>query len=233
MEIKKGSKGPQVKEVQEWLNLSGIKVSIDGDFGPATHAAVLKFQASRELPATGIVTKEVMAALTASLTSATALITKSSTDTLQSMLVKVAKQHLDVHPMEVGGQNRGPWVRLYCQGQDGDPYAWCCGFVCFCLAQASKSFGVPMPYKYTLSCDNLVNQAKQLGKFNSHIVEPGHIFMVRKTSNDWIHTGIVTAVGKDYIETIEGNTNDEGSREGYEVAKRIRGLTKLDFLGVE
>lgn len=233
MDLRKGSKDKQVKEVQEWLYLNGFKVSIDGDFGPATHAAILKFQVLNNLEATGIVTDKVFAALTKKLTDATRLITRSQQDTLKTMLVKVAKQHLEAHPLEVGGQNKGPWVRLYCQGRDGEAYPWCCGFVSFCLAQASKSMNVPMPYKYTLSCDNLVEQAKGVHRFNKGNVEPGQIFVVRKTASDWIHTGIVIAVGDSYIETIEGNTNDEGSREGYEVAHRTRGLSKLDFLEVE
>jgi hypothetical protein len=34
------------------------------------------------------------------------------------------------------------------------------------------------------------------------------------------HTGIVESVEGDYVHTIEGNTNEDGSREGYEVARR-------------
>jgi hypothetical protein len=35
---------------------------------------------------------------------------------------------------------------------------------------------------------------------------------------------------EDVFHTIEGNTNDEGSREGYEVRKRIRGHEDKDFI---
>ena len=48
--IKKGDKGDKVKEVQEAL---GIKA--DGDFGPATELAVMKFQGQNSLGADGIV----------------------------------------------------------------------------------------------------------------------------------------------------------------------------------
>jgi hypothetical protein len=30
--------------------------------------------------------------------------------------------------------------------------------------------------------------------------------------------------------TVEGNTNDEGSADGYEVCQRMRSLTKKDFI---
>ena len=56
---------------------------------------------------------------------------------------------------------------------------------------------------------------------------------------DWTHTGIVTKVEGKMVHTIEGNTNDEGSREGFEVCQRIRNLDrntldifKTDIAGV-
>jgi hypothetical protein len=53
---------------------------------------------------------------------------------------------------------------------------------------------------------------------------------VQKSPTDWQHVGIVTSAEKDAFHTIEGNTNDEGSREGFEVCERVRGYDKKDFL---
>ena len=50
MVLKKGSTGPEVEELQKIL---GIKV--DGDFGPDTKLAVMKYQAQNGLTADGIV----------------------------------------------------------------------------------------------------------------------------------------------------------------------------------
>ena len=50
MILKKGSKGEDVKKVQSKLGLSS-----DGDFGPATESAVVKFQSDNGLVADGIV----------------------------------------------------------------------------------------------------------------------------------------------------------------------------------
>lgn len=50
MILKKGSKGQEVKELQMFLNISA-----DGDFGPATEAAVKKWQTENDLVADGIV----------------------------------------------------------------------------------------------------------------------------------------------------------------------------------
>jgi hypothetical protein len=37
------------------------------------------------------------------------------------------------------------------------------------------------------------------------------------------HTGFVTQVIGDRIQTVEGNSNDEGSREGFEVCRKPGG----------
>ena len=61
MVLKKGSKGDDVKELQELLN-----ITVDGDFGPATELAVMKFQAQKGLVADGIVGPKTWEKLTSS-----------------------------------------------------------------------------------------------------------------------------------------------------------------------
>jgi hypothetical protein len=56
------------------------------------------------------------------------------------------------------------------------------------------------------------------------------VFLVRRTSTDWTHTGLVTQFHDDFFDTIEGNTNDDGNREGYEVCARSRGYKGKDFI---
>jgi hypothetical protein len=63
-------------------------------------------------------------------------------------------------------------------------------------------------------------------------VPPGSIFLNRRVGGDWVHTGIVTGAAADTFETIEGNTNDAGDREGYEVCRRVRGYGNKDFIMV-
>lgn len=46
------------------------------------------------------------------------------------------------------------------------------------------------------------------------------------------HAGIVTSAGADYFETIEGNTNSNGGREGIEVAKKKRGYNRAVINGL-
>ena len=56
---------------------------------------------------------------------------------------------------------------------------------------------------------------------NPDMVEPGDVFLNVKTPHDWVYTGIVIKAEGDIIHT-EGNTNDEGSWEGFEVCLRRR-----------
>jgi len=148
-----------------------------------------------------------------------------------------ARQHLASAPREVGGQNRGPWVRLYMDGQEGAEWAWCAGFACFVLKQACDAVGMPLPLTPSVSCDSLAASAQQRGLFlkgapdmDRRRLGPGSLFLNRRTPTDWVHTGIVIDVAAETLQTIEGNTNDEGSREGYEVCQRIRGYAQKDFV---
>jgi hypothetical protein len=61
-------------------------------------------------------------------------------------------------------------------------------------------------------------------------IPPGSIFLARATPSDWTHTGIVVESASESFETIEGNTNDDGCREGYEVCQRTRGYGSKDFV---
>ncbi|MEU2247421.1 peptidoglycan-binding protein [Streptomyces sp. NPDC019224] len=53
--VGRGTSGPAVKAVQVQLNMYRNQLAIDGAFGPATAAAVTKFQQSRSMTADGIV----------------------------------------------------------------------------------------------------------------------------------------------------------------------------------
>ena len=234
--VKKGSKGKKVRLIQEWLCLHGIHVVIDGDFGPATDFAVLKFQKKKKLKEDGIVGKNTFIKLIEPMSKTLDQLPGDS-KTLGKMVVSYARQHLKQHPREIGGQNKGPWVRLYMEGKDGPDQLWCAGFACFILQQACTTLDVSPPVKRCVSCDHLAEEAKRKGRFlgESDITDfkqitSGSLFLTRKKENDWTHTGIVLGSRKDTFDTIEGNTNDEGNREGYEVCRRIRNYKDKDFI---
>jgi hypothetical protein len=233
---KKGSKGKKVKLIQEWLCLQGFGLKIDSDFGSATDYAVREFQKRENLKVDGVVGNNTFTRLIQPMKNALKEIPKGN-KSLREMVVAYAKQHLKQQPRELGGQNKGPWVRLYMKGNEGEAWPWCAGFVSFILKQACGTLSVSLPLGTSFSCDILAANAKakviflkesQIGSGKK--VTPGSFFLERRTATDWTHTGIVIKVEKDVFHTIEGNTNDEGSREGYEVCSRIRGYKNKDFI---
>lgn len=234
--IKRGARGLKAKRIQEWLSLGGISVAADSEFGPATETGVKAFQKQVRLPQTGIVDRATFEALVQPMSAALAPL-PAGRHTLGSLAIAYAKQHLAQHPREAGGQNCGPWVRLYMDGNEGAEWPWCAGFACFVLKQACDTLGVAMPIRKSFSCDSLAGSARQNGSFLDEpprtrrlAVTPGSLFLVRRTPEDWTHVGFVVKAEAETFHTIEGNTNDSGSREGFEVCARIRGYGSKDFV---
>lgn len=234
-DIAKGKRGNAAKRVQEWLCLHGLGLVIDGDFGRVSESTVMAFQMDQGLDSTGVVDEVTWTMLVQPMLDVLVNPLLASV-TFQDAVAEFANQHLLPHPREVGGQNAGPWVRLYMKGNEGRDMPWCAGYVSFCMHQASEALMHPMPMGTSFSCDNLANYAKDVGLFLSERdatpdqLPAGSIFLRRSDPFDWTHTGIVTHADAQHYETNEGNTNDEGSREGYEVCTRRRGYSNTDFI---
>jgi len=247
------NKKEDVLKIQSWLNLyartnpaSGTSTGIDGDFGPSTEIAVKNFQKAIKQPQTGKVDLGLFNKLCEPMVNAFETVSKGQT--LRDKIINVAMLHLNNNAFELtikGQSNSGPWVRSYMDGNEGEPWFWCMGFVQTVIDQAAstfeKDFRTLMPR--TLSCDTIGTTGLQKGllrrvadiRKDPSIVKPGDIFLVQKTPNDWFHTGLVTAVHDSVFETIEGNTNEDGSHNGIGVYKRSRNFvtSKLDVFSIE
>lgn len=238
-ELQRGASGQAVKRVQEWLNLRGHGTAIDGKFGPATEAALKQFEsAQRRNPPIGIVDAQLFAALTEPLRDALRQPALTAGLRFSNAVWLIAMQHLKLHPREIGGENRGPWVRLYMQGNEGVAWPWCAGFVTFVMQQAAALCNCTTPIKGSFSCDLLATQAIAAGRLQ-HSPPPDDeaggcwLFLVRKSAGDWSHTGFAFDFHDGAFASIEGNTNDQGGREGYEVCARHRGSNGMDFVRLD
>jgi hypothetical protein len=242
-----------IMKIQSWLSLyaiqnpaSGTSTGIDGDFGPATEKAVKNFQVSQNMTATGIVTQQLFDKLCEGMK--TAFEKPLIATTLRSAILEAAENHLKSAPFEIEIKNEsncGPWVRAYMDGHEGSDWFWCMGFAQSILDQAASALGKDfkslMPLTY--SCDTVGTTGLQKGlltryqnvRNNPSIMKPGDFFLLQQSTFDWTHTGIIISVGNDFIETIEGNTNQAGSRNGIAVLKRTRNYrkTKLDVFSIE
>lgn len=86
---------------------------------------------------------------------------------------------------------------------------------------------------FALTQKNLIRSA--MLRSNPKVAKPGDIFLIQKSPFDWTHTGIVVKVGSETLETIEGNTNGEGSRNGNAVLRRVRNFmkAKIDIVSLD
>lgn len=239
-----GARGRRVRLLQESLTLAGHNLRIDGIYGSGTATAVQRFQSELGLPVSGDVDLDTHMALVLPFLRALAPI-DSRGMSYGELVIAYARQHLAEHPREVGGQNQGPWVRMYMRGMES---LWCAAFVFFILNQAADQIGLSPPLDTTFSCDVLAARGRAAGLLLSEqelnedpslrqSITPGSIFLHRRTPNDWTHTGLVVhasdaiaLASADHFDTIEGNTNDDGHREGYEACARIRGFADKDFV---
>lgn len=118
------------------------------------------------------------------------------------------------------GSNWGKHVEKYLKSVGiSVPSPWCMGFIYWCVNEASKEMNLPNPLKKTGGVMDQWNSSKHL-----RVTTPqkGDIFIMDFGGGKG-HTGFVTSVVNDKINTVEGNSNDEGSREGYEVCRKPNG----------
>lgn len=239
--VRHGHRGKRVRRIQEWLSFSDFATPIDGDFGDATQFCVSRFQESRNLPVTGIVDEATWEQLIVPLKSALAPLEPLENETLSALILRYARQHLAQHPIELGSDNSGAWVRVYMGGNEGEEWKWCAGFVTFVMKQACATLERPLPIDGSDSCDTLAEQAREAELFRrGRDIENGQIpwaslgsaqiFLVRNTETDYTHTGFSFDGQAKIFSTIEGNTNDEGNENGYEVCQRTRSLKDKDFI---
>ena len=242
-----------VLKIQSWLNLfelvnsgSGTLTSIDGDFGPGTEKAVMNFQKVQGIAQNGIVDAALFKLLCSPLQ--TAFETIPTGNGLRQRIISAGKLHVENFPHELVIKNRpnsGPWVRSYMDGLEGTDMFWCMGFVQAIIDQAASSLNKNFKdlMQSTHSCDVVGETGLAKGlltrfakvRQDPSVVKPGDIFLLQASLHDWTHTGIIVSVGNDVFETVEGNTNNDGSNNGDRACKRVRNFRKqkLDVFSIE
>ncbi len=123
--------------------------------------------------------------------------------------------------------NWGKWVSVYLKFVGFlKPAPWCAAFVSYKVYQAAKQLGVKAKMPKSASCQALFKWAEKRGLIHQ-TPEAGDVFLVWNDKlNRYAHTGFVKSVHVGEFVTIEGNSNDEGSREGKEVCSNRRKIVK-------
>jgi hypothetical protein len=222
---KVGDQNPEIKKIQEWLNLWSIQspsvyspVKVDSLFGKKTDKAIRTFQTSMHLKVDGIAGPITFGALTTPLKKAYTMSPPLNL-TLKEHMLYFGTQHVQNTPRELN-QNEGPWVRSYMDGLDGKEEKWCMGFVQTILDMAATALNEKYTdiLKRSVSCIDIfkfANEHDMLIPFdelrkNPNNVQPGDIFLLyRPQEGAWGHTGIIEKMNpaEGTMNTIEGNSN--------------------------
>lgn len=233
--IKAGSTGDPVNTVQRRLVERGCgPLEETGDFDAATTRAVKLFQArfpdvdGRPLKVDGVVGPITWAALFGREIA-------RGPDTAVAPLLRAALRvaNGEIGVMEVPpGSNRGPKVDEYLRAVRLEPTAgsfpWCAAFLYWCFDRAAEGLARPNPLVRTAGVLDHWRKAQTLGvqrvltadaAADPERVQPGQIFILA-TGGVTGHTGLVEEVANGRLTTIEGNTNDGGTREGIGVFRR-------------
>ena len=139
------------------------------------------------------------------------------------------------------GSNKGPEVEAYLKSTGlGGGYPWCMAFVYYIFNELSKKLGTTNPLPKTAGVMSHWNKAGSGEKIqiadirkNPNLMKPGQIFIMKFGGNKG-HTGIIIDVdpAKKTFSTMEGNTNDQRSREGDRVGVNTRKMSDRALVGV-
>ena len=239
--IKAGEQDKTVVEtLQTRLNEIGCGlIEVDGDFRKETKAAVRLFQ-TRFTDTTGAPLKidgEIgpigWAVLfgTGSVPSSEEIVPDSAALSIMQAAVDFARTQIGIMESPLGS-NRGPEVDEYVRAAGLSPsgkFAWCVAFTHFCYLKAAASVGKANPHIKTASVlahwnkakdkPNIIRVTTSQALANPALIKPGSLFII-DLGGGLGHSGIVTATANGFLDTIEGNTNDNGSRNGIGVFKR-------------
>jgi hypothetical protein len=135
---------------------------------------------------------------------------------------------------EEGGDNRGEDVEKYLAAAELSPgLPWCAAFVNWCAEKAARHKNVISPLE-SITYQGYVQSYYDHAASNEWLIdanqaEIGDLFMLYyPIKSRWAHIGFVKFVDLEEgtFTTIEGNTNEGGSREGYMVASRTRRISE-------
>jgi hypothetical protein len=128
------------------------------------------------------------------------------------------------------GNNGGAAVRKY-QGATWyapGEWAWCAAFVCWCFQKAQEDSPIAMERPTTPGAWAFEKWARKAG---AELIKPASETEVRRGDiviYTFSHIGIAVADESDgRVDTVEGNTNKAGSREGDGVYKKSRKKSQI------
>ena len=210
-------------DAQEALVRNGYNIRVDGVLGPKTQAALDDYNNKIN---TSVVNSHI------------------DRIAKQATIVPIAKSILDVANSYVGQEEisgnlgfKTPFFHKLMVGVGFQKtHPWCSYFAELCWREGYKKAlpnrdGIDSIINSLFSAsvmqtrNNFVTRGKKYGFEFSNIPTKGSLVIYQSATNkSFGHIGIVESIGNGKFNTIEGNTDKVGSREGVIVAKKTRDL---------
>lgn len=156
--------------------------------------------------------------------------------TIAEAVARAAESKVGVR--EKGGANQGAALQPFFDADSYDPngsaagddgYAWCAAFVCWCVMVAVAGRSITFKRPTTPSAWGMEgwSQAQDDSTWTKkppgNDIKRGDIVVFKHS-----HVGIAVGPAVDgYVQTVEGNTNQAGSREGDGVYKKRRAVSSI------
>ncbi len=147
--------------------------------------------------------------------------------TLADRLVAILRTKVGVREIP-RNSNRGPDVEMFQRATwlEGTGWAWCAAFVCWGMLKLQEEINYPFERPQTAGAWDFENWAKKQGL---KLFKPAD--KIRKGDIvifTFSHIGVATEDEKGgYVATIEGNTDDDGGREGNGVYEKRRPKSQI------
>lgn len=223
-----------VRSIQETLIKKRCgPISVDGVFGPGTESAVKLFQ-SRSVDRYGVplgmdgrigpLTWEALFGEQ----SVVHITEHEQNEPLVAAALAVADTQVGVTE-EPPYKDSGEKILEYQSSVgNGSGTPWCAAFVYWCFEQAAQELKLANPVVKTGLCLQHWREANERGipcitaeqaREDPSLLMPGQVFIMDFGEGRG-HTGFVMSVEGGLIETIEGNTNSAGSRDGHGVYRK-------------
>jgi hypothetical protein len=227
--------GPEVARIQEKLTMLGYAPGpIDGEYGPATSAAVTAYQRDSKLEVDGVVGPETRRALRGKATPREKQPIRRKPGRFGELALAEALSHIGQKekPMNSNRTKFGRWF-----GVDGVP--WCAIFVSYCFKEgadlevAKRFRGAGVYSKGCTYVPTVEAWLRVTGQWRGRTTpRAGDIAIFNWDGGTPDHIGIVERyLGGGKFSCIEGNTSYGNNSNGGQVMRRTRYVSQVNGFG--
>lgn len=204
-----------IKDIQQALTMQGFDTKgIDGIAGTNTYAAVRAFQEAHGFKADGVLNWATLHAILPDFV---------WSDKLNERALQIASLLVGVR--EEKGPNDGVMVNAFQKdtgNHAGD--SWCMSFAYWCYDEAAHSMGMKNPlYPTGSSLDQLIKCSCQVIPVDENYdPQPGDVIVIDLGHGHGHAYFVKIKASSDLVDSVEGNTNIDGSSNGIGIFDRQR-----------